>query len=71
MKALGIKKVKFLHVGGSQEPRKLHLELSGKVFSLDDPPYIGDMYGQKVYGFGGVLPGCRCVCRPILDFGED
>lgn len=58
MKYLGIKKFKWVHSGGGREPRKLHQELNGKVFSFDDPPYIGDMYGQKVYGLPGHLPNC-------------
>jgi SPP1 gp7 family putative phage head morphogenesis protein len=47
----------------SRHPRKLHEELNGKEFRFDDPPYIGDMYGQRIYGLVGVLPFCRCTMR--------
>ncbi|EQA09830.1 phage head morphogenesis, SPP1 gp7 family domain protein [Glaesserella parasuis 84-15995] len=68
MKSLGIKKFKWVHSGGGREPRKLHQELNGKVFSFDDPPYIGDMYGQKVYGLPGHLPNCGCSMSAVFDF---
>lgn len=70
MKRLGVKKFKWIHSGGGRVPRKLHQDLSGKVFSFDDPPYIGEMYGQKVYGLPGHLPNCRCTMSPVLEFGE-
>lgn len=69
MQQLGVKKFKWLHSGGGREPRKLHKELSGEIFSFDNPPYIGDMYGQKVYGLPGHLPNCGCRMCPVLDFG--
>lgn len=68
LKGLGVKKFKWIHTGGGRDPRKLHQELSGKIFSFEDPPYIGDMYGQKVYGLPGELPNCRCMMRPVFDF---
>ena len=71
MTDLGLRTYEWIHTGGAKEPRKLHEQLSGKVCSLDDPPYIGEMYGQPVYGKPGDLPGCRCRMRPILDFGDD
>lgn len=70
MKQAGVKEFKWLHISGSQEPRKLHVELSGKTFRYDDPPYIGDMYGQKVHGMPGLLPNCRCVARPVVNFDD-
>lgn len=71
LKAAGVKKFEWRHSHGGRSPRKLHEELNGKVFSYDDPPYIGDMYGQKVYGLPATLPNCRCFAKPIIDFGED
>lgn len=70
MKRLGVKKFKWIHSGGGRVPRKLHQDLNGKVFSFDDPPYIGEMYGQKVYGLPGHLPNCRCTMSPVLEFGK-
>lgn len=55
MDRLGIKKFEWLHSGGSNHPRKLHQQLSGKVFSIDRPPVI-DENGTR--GFPGQLPNC-------------
>ncbi|WKT00522.1 phage head morphogenesis protein [Gallibacterium salpingitidis] len=71
MKKLGVKKFKWVHSGGGRVPRKLHQDLHGKIFSFDDPPYIGDMYGQKVYGLPGHLPNCRCTMSPVLEFEQN
>lgn len=70
MQALGVKKFEWVHTGGSQHPRKDHQELSGKVFSLDDLPVIGVMYGNEVRGKPGDLPYCRCTMRPIVSFED-
>lgn len=71
MQKVGIKKVKWQHSHGSNAPRKLHQELDRKTFDIDKPPYIGTMYGVKIYGFGGVVPNCRCTISPVFDFTED
>jgi len=70
LKKVGIQKVEWMHSHGSNDPRKLHQELDGKVFDVNNPPFIGVMYGQRIHGFGGVLPYCRCTVRPIIDFNE-
>jgi uncharacterized protein with gpF-like domain len=51
--------------------RPLHVEMSGKEYDLNNPPYIGSMYGNKIYGLPADLPNCRCVLRPIIDFDEE
>ena len=56
--AAGVKEFEWRHSHGGKHPRKLHEELSGKVFRYDEPPYIGDMYGQPVYGLPAQLPNC-------------
>jgi len=71
MQKVGIKKVKWQHSHGSNAPRKLHQDLDRKIFDIDKPPYIGTMYGVKIYGFGGVVPNCRCTISPVFDFSED
>ena len=58
MKKLGVTRLEWLHSHGSNDPRKLHQELSGKVFDIDKPPFIGVMYGIDIYGWGGELPNC-------------
>ena len=74
MRDAGVTHYKWLHVGGSAHPRHLHVELgerskNGEIFSLDDPPYIGEMYGEPVYGGPGLLPNCRCLKIPVSKFG--
>jgi len=68
LKTLGVKKFIWIHSGGGKEPRELHKRMSGNEYSFDDPPYIGDMYQEKVYGLPGDLPNCRCICKPVINF---
>jgi SPP1 gp7 family putative phage head morphogenesis protein len=68
MERLGIKQFEWLHSGGSNEPRKLHIELSGKIFSLDNPPVIDKKTGQR--GFPGDLVNCACRYLPIIKFED-
>ena len=70
LEKLGVKRVEWMHSHGSNDPRKLHQELDGKIFDIDKPPYIGDMYGERVHAFGGILPNCRCQIRPVLEFKQ-
>ncbi len=70
MKNLGMKEFKWLHSGGSTHPRKDHIEMSGNIYSLDNPPIIGRMYGSEVRGFPGDLPNCRCRISVIMRFKE-
>jgi SPP1 gp7 family putative phage head morphogenesis protein len=69
MKSAGVTQFKWLHTGGSQHPREDHIRLDGQVFDFDDPPVIGVMHGEKVRGLPAAMPFCRCVMRPILNFG--
>jgi len=62
----GVKKFQWFHVGGTEHPRKLHQELNGKVFNIDNPPYIGDMYQQRIYGYPAQLPNCRCKAKYVF-----
>lgn len=70
MNSLGIKQFEWLHSGGSNHPRKLHIALSGRIFSLDDPPIIEDNKGKITRGLPGTLPNCRCRMRPVISFDE-
>lgn len=69
MQALRIRKFEWLHSGGGKEPRKLHQELSGQVFSLDDPPVIDERTGER--GLPGQLINCRCRMVPVIDFEDE
>lgn len=68
MKGLGIRKFEWIHSGGGKEPRKLHQRMSGKVYSLDDPPVIDERTGER--GLPGQLINCRCAMRPVIDFED-
>ena len=68
LKTLGVKKFIWIHSGGGKEPRELHKRMSGNEYSFDDPPFIGMMYQEKVYGLPGDLPNCRCICKPVINF---
>jgi SPP1 gp7 family putative phage head morphogenesis protein len=70
MQAIGVREYEWVHTGGSVHPRENHQRMNGKVFSLDDPPVIGEMYGEEVRGKPGDLPFCRCVLRQIIKFEE-
>lgn len=65
----GIRKFKWLHSGGSAQPREWHKDvLNGNVYSMDDPPIIDPKTKER--GFPGQLPYCRCVMCAVLSFEE-
>lgn len=66
MQAMGLKQFEWLHTGGAQKPRPLHLQLSGQVFSFDDLPVIDDKTGER--GIPGQLINCGCRMRPVISF---
>lgn len=68
MRALNVRKFEWLHSGGGKEPRKLHEDMSGNVYDLDDPPVIDDKTGER--GLPGQLINCRCRMVPVVDYGE-
>lgn len=66
----GIKKFKWIHVGGSVHPRHYHMAdhpegLNGGIFSLDDPPVIERKTGIK--GFPAQLPFCKCTMAAVFE----
>ena len=66
----GIKKFKWLHSGGSREPREYHMEvLNGQIFDLDTgaPNETGK---SPDFIYPGQLPYCRCVMQAVLDFED-
>ena len=65
----GIKKFKWLHSGGSRDPRPYHKDvLDGQIFDMDDPPIIDERTGER--GYPGQLPYCRCTMCAVLDFDD-
>lgn len=74
MQDAGLKKYEWIHSGGSNKPRKLHMDrapggLNGGIFRLDDPPVIDDRTGER--GIPGQLPYCGCTMRPIIEFDDE
>lgn len=63
---VGYKKFEWLHSGGGLHPRKYHIEMNGKVYTLDPPPIIEPSSGER--GFPGQLPNCRCTMVPVYEF---
>lgn len=68
MQKLGVSKYEWIHSGGGQRPRQHHIELSGQIFSFDDPPVIDENTGER--GIPGQLPNCGCTMRPVVTFDE-
>lgn len=69
MEAIGVKKFEWVHSGGGQEPRKLHQEMNGNIYSFDNPPIIDENTGER--GFPGQLVNCRCTLIPVIEFEAD
>lgn len=68
-KAAGITHFEWVHSGGGNEPRELHVKLSGQIFSYDDLPVIDTRTGER--GLPGQLINCKCIARPIFNFGAN
>lgn len=66
MQKLGVDKYEWLHTGGSQHPRPLHVSVSGNIYSFDKPPIIDKRTGER--GIPGQLPNCRCRMVPVIKF---
>lgn len=81
MQDAGIKKVKWVHSGGSQSPRDYHMTrwdgvsgikdgkpngLDGFIFELGNPPVIDKKTGER--GYPAQLPYCRCRMVAVVEF---
>lgn len=66
MQAIGVKKFEWVHSGGGQKPRELHIEMDGNVYSFDDLPVIDERTGER--GIPGQAINCRCTMVPVIDF---
>lgn len=65
-----IKKFKWLHSGGSREPREYHMNvLNGGIF--DVATGAPNEKGKKPdYIYPGQEPYCRCIMQAVLDFED-
>lgn len=66
MQALGVTHYRWLHSGGSNEPREDHIAMSGNIYAFDDPPVIDQRTGER--GIPGQAVNCRCTMQPIFKF---
>lgn len=66
MKSVGVTKFRWVHSGGSAEPRQLHVGYSGQIFDIDDPPIIDERTGQR--GMPGTIWNCSCFAVPVIEF---
>lgn len=74
MQDAGVKKFEWIHSGGANKPRKLHIDrapggLNGGIFSFADLPVIDERTGER--GIPGQLPYCGCTMRPIIEFDDE
>jgi SPP1 gp7 family putative phage head morphogenesis protein len=74
MQDAGVNKFEWIHSGGSNKPRKYHLDhapagLNGGIFDFNDPPIIDENTGER--GIPGQLPYCGCTMRPIIDLSNE
>lgn len=71
MQETGVKKFKWMHSGGSKDPRKYHRDvLNGQEFDIDTgAPNEPDALPEYIYP--GQLPYCRCRMAPVLSFDEE
>lgn len=65
--AVGLKNFEWIHSGGSQYPRPMHVALDGRICSFANPPVI-DEDGTR--GLPGQLINCHCTQRPVISFAE-
>jgi len=69
MQRVGLDKYRWLHSGGSQHPRQDHIAMSGKIYSLKNPPVIDQRTGQR--GGPGDAINCNCRKQLILTFDDE
>lgn len=74
MQDAGVNKFEWIHSGGSNKPRKFHLDhapggLNGGIFDFNNPPIIDENTGER--GIPGQLPYCGCTMRPIIDLSNE
>lgn len=65
---LGIEEYEWIHTGGSNHPRELHIQMSGNIYRFDKPPIIDKSTGER--GIPGQAINCRCRMRPVIQFDK-
>lgn len=69
MENAGLDEFEWLHSGGGQKPRRLHITeapagLNHGIFSIKDPPVIDERTGER--GLPSQAINCKCRILPIL-----
>lgn len=67
MQAVGIKAFEWVHSGGGQHPREMHIALSGKTFLFTKLPIIEE---DGTRGIPGQAINCKCTMVPVVKFDE-
>lgn len=65
MKAVGVKSFEWVHSGGGQHPRPMHIAMSGRIYSFNNLPIIEED-GER--GIPGQAVNCRCTMIPVVKF---
>lgn len=68
MQAVGVTRFIWRHSGGSQKPRRAHIDMDGKVYSFDDLPIIDSRTGER--GIPGQAINCKCFMEPVISFDD-
>ena len=73
MENVGLSKFEWLHSGGGQRPRELHITpfpagLNHGIFDIHDPPIIDEKTGER--GLPAQAINCKCRMIPVLVFDE-
>ncbi|MDN7913690.1 phage head morphogenesis protein [Burkholderia cepacia] len=63
---MGVRKARWLHLGGGKNPRHSHVAAHGKIFDLSKGLEI-----DGEYIFPGEEPNCGCVAAPIIPGVDD
>lgn len=67
MQAIGVKEYEWVHSGGGQHPRQMHIDMDGNIYRFDDPPIIEED-GER--GIPGQAIHCGCTMRPVIRFNQ-
>ena len=66
LQKIGMDDYEWLHHGGSQHPRKLHIAMSGKFYKWSDPPIVDEKSGRRGFPSSEINCGCRAI--PVIKF---
>lgn len=69
LERLGVTDYEWIHTGGSAHPRKDHIALSGKTFSLTEPAGMARNKDGEAITPGSEI-NCRCRFRPVIVFDD-